>query len=56
MAKWGVFEVDYIHIAPCTEDGILLGGHQFQRGCSCYPRIEEQPNSSKVLVIHSWVN
>lgn len=39
MSKWGVFDrdVDEPHVAPCTDDGVLLPPHELTTECSCKP-------------------
>lgn len=38
MSKWGIFHVeDEIHVAPCDDDGELIGDHELEPKCKCKP-------------------
>lgn len=52
MPEWGAFESfdGERHVAPCDEDGNVIGGHILARYCWCNP-VEDR--ARRDIVIHS---
>lgn len=50
---WATFEAGDgdVHVAPCDENGEVIGGHLLARYCPCEPTVERKPGR-RLLIIH----
>lgn len=53
--RWGVFDqTDDVHVAPCNDDGDILGGHALLRECWCSPEVLtlDDMRGKKPIIVH----